>query len=267
MLALRDVSASYGDANVIEAITLKIEPGEVCAILGANGAGKTSILKAVMGSLPRVEGSITGPHGVALRGRPTHERAQLGVAYVPEGRGILYSLTVRENLLIGATALRRRSASSKDSIATNFEAVLARFPILRERLHQHAGLLSGGQQQMLAIGRALISAPKVLLLDEPSLGLAPLIRREVAETLASIKRQDGIAILLVEQDVKLAERCADYCYILRRGRLVSRIEVAAMSDRESLRAAYLDRIPRQSRNAEIGSRMETPGRTGMTWTS
>jgi branched-chain amino acid transport system ATP-binding protein len=235
MLALENVRASYGHGNVVEAISLRVSAGEICAILGANGAGKTTILRAIMGYLPAVDGSITGPDNVQLRGMPTHEIARLGVAYVPEGRGILYSLTVRENLLVGAMPARAGAAP----LAERMEAVLQKFPMLRARLDQDAGLLSGGQQQMLAIGRALISAPRVLLLDEPSLGLAPLVRREIAETLVTIKRDRGPAVLLVEQDVKLAQRCADFALVLRRGQLIRRLEVAELADREGLRKAYL----------------------------
>ena len=145
MLTLQDVSSSYGDANAIEAITLQVKPGEICAILGANGAGKTTILRTIMGRLPRMAGSITGPDDIRFAGRYTHELARMGVAYVPEGRGILYSLTVRENVLVGATSLRkRRSGSLQDSIEARLDHVLTRFPILRERLDQPAGLLSGG---------------------------------------------------------------------------------------------------------------------------
>jgi branched-chain amino acid transport system ATP-binding protein len=236
MLALENVSASYGHGNVIEAISLRVNAGEICAILGANGAGKTTILRAIMGYLPSVAGSITGPDNVQIKGLPTHEIARLGVAYVPEGRGILYSLTVRENLLVGAMPGRAGGALP---LAERMESVLQTFPILRERLDQDAGLLSGGQQQMLAIGRALISAPRVLLLDEPSLGLAPLVRREMAETLATIKRDRGPAVLLVEQDVKLTQRCADFALVLRRGQLIRRLEVSELADREGLRNAYL----------------------------
>jgi branched-chain amino acid transport system ATP-binding protein len=236
MLALENVSASYGHGNVIEAISLHVNAGEICAILGANGAGKTTILRAIMGYLRLVAGSITGPDNVQLKGLQTHRIARLGVAYVPEGRGILYSLTVRENLLVGAMPGRDGGAVP---LGERMEAVLQKFPILRERLGQDAGLLSGGQQQMLAIGRALISAPRVLLLDEPSLGLAPLVRREIAETLVTIKRARGPAVLLVEQDVKLAQRCADFALVLRRGQLIRRLEVSELADREGLRNAYL----------------------------
>lgn len=234
MLALENVSASYGYGKVIEGISLRVNAGEICAILGANGAGKTSILRAIMGFLPSVTGSITGPDGVRIDGLPTHQIARAGVGYVPEGRGILYSLTVRDNLLVGA--MREGRAASLDA---RMELVLRKFPILRERLDQDAGLLSGGQQQMLAIARALISAPRVLLLDEPSLGLAPLIRRDIAETLVTIKRDRGPAVLLVEQDVKVAQRSADFALVLRRGRLIKRLDASGLVDREGLRNAYL----------------------------
>ncbi|MBM3518475.1 MAG: ABC transporter ATP-binding protein [Alphaproteobacteria bacterium] len=234
MLALENVSASYGYGKVIEGISLRVNAGEICAILGANGAGKTSILRAIMGFLPSVTGSITGPDGVRIDGLPTHQIARAGVGYVPEGRGILYSLTVRDNLLVGA--MREGRAASLDA---RMESVLRKFPILRERLDQDAGLLSGGQQQMLAIARALISAPRVLLLDEPSLGLAPLIRRDIAETLVTIKRDRGPAVLLVEQDVKVAQRSADFALVLRRGRLIKRLDASGLVDREGLRNAYL----------------------------
>jgi branched-chain amino acid transport system ATP-binding protein len=238
MLALDNVCASYGDANVVEGITLRVAAGEICVVLGANGAGKTTILRAIMGYLPAVAGSITGPHDVRINGLATHAIARLGIAYVPEGRGILYSLTVRENLLVGATAGR---AGRKTAVAGRMDAVLQTFPILRERLGQAAGLLSGGQQQMLAIARALISEPRVLLLDEPSLGLAPLVRREIADLLVAIKRSSRLAVLLVEQDVRLAQRCADFALVLRRGKLIKRLDVAALADRAGLRNAYLGR--------------------------
>ena len=241
MLALDGVSGSYGTGKVIDAISLRVNAGQVCAILGANGAGKTTVLRAVMGYLPSVAGSITGPDGIQISGLPTHRIARLGVAYVPEGRGILYSLTVRENLLVGAMAASARRTAD---LADRMEGVLQPFPMLRERLDQSAGLLSGGQQQMLAIARALISAPRVLLMDEPSLGLAPLVRREISNTLLAIKRSHGLAVLLVEQDVRFAQRCADFALVLRRGQVIKRLEVSELENREALRDAYIGRAAR-----------------------
>jgi len=235
MLALEGVSASHGNGDVIGGISIDVAPGEVGVILGPNGAGKTSTLRAIMGYLQITGGIIRGPDGAMLRGMPPHRIARLGVAYVPEGRGILNSLTVRENLQVGASARRLTGAQTANRIDT----VLGTFPALRERLGHSAGLLSGGQQQMLAIGRALMASPRVLLLDEPSLGLAPLVRREISELLLSIKSARNLAVLLVEQDIRLAQRCADFAYVLRRGRLSARFDRSELADRNALRDAYL----------------------------
>jgi len=237
MLALECVSASYGNGDVIGGISIDVAPGEVGVILGPNGAGKTSTLRAIMGFLQITGGIIRGPDGAMLRGMPPHQIARLGVAYVPEGRGILNSLTARENLLVGASARRLTGTQTANRIDT----VLETFPALRERLGHSAGLLSGGQQQMLAIGRALMASPRVLLLDEPSLGLAPLVRREISELLLSIKSARNLSVLLVEQDIRLAQRCADFAHVLRRGRLSARFDTSELADRAALRDAYLGR--------------------------
>lgn len=237
MIALNDVSGSYtGGSTVISGISLQVGQAETCAILGANGAGKSTLLRAIMGLLPHLSGVIEGPSHTPLQRIRTYEIARLGVAYVPEGRGILYSLDVRENLLLGTTAMRGRGRNDADE---RLERVLALFPILRERLQQRAGSLSGGQQQMLAIGRALVSAPSVLLLDEPSLGLAPLVRQEIAEVLNRVREEERISILLVEQDIKLAQACASRALILRQGKLVDELPIAELADSERLRRAYL----------------------------
>lgn len=233
MLALENVSASYGYGKVIEGISLRVNAGEICAILGANGAGKTSILRAIMGFLPSVTGSITGPDGVRIDGLPTHQIARAGVGYVPEGRGILYSLTVRDNLLVGA--MREGRAASLDA---RMESVLRKFPILRERLDQDAGLLSGGQQQMLAIARALMAHPSVLLLDEPSMGLAPVLVELVFQTIKDINDQ-GTTVLLVEQNALMALSIADRGYVLQTGRVVLADTAEALARNEMVRKAYL----------------------------
>ena len=235
-LQFTNTHASWGNEDVVIGATLAVRPGEVCAVLGANGAGKTSLLRSVMGLMPRVSGSIKGPGGVELTRRPTHTIAGQGVGFVPEGRGILYSLTVRENLLLGMTAARHLAPAQA---AANLDRELTRFPALRERLAHRAGVLSGGQQQMLAIARALIGDPRVLLLDEPSLGLAPLIRQEIAAVLVRLKTEQHLAILLVEQDVNLVGRCADHGYVMRRGRLTGRLGQSELADRERLRQLYL----------------------------
>ncbi len=238
MLNIDALTASYGRAAVLHGISLHVEPGEVCAVLGANGAGKTTLLRSIMGLLPATpQGWIEGPAGLRLTGLPTFRIARSGVAYVPEGRGILNSLTVLENLQLGEALLQRRDPSARSSAA--MDAVLDRFPVLREKCYIHAGLLSGGQQQMLAIGRALLPRPKVLLLDEPSLGLAPLIRGEIAALLREIANRDRVAVLVAEQDITLAQRCADRAYVLRQGSVVCELAGSGLHDRNGLRALYL----------------------------
>ena len=236
MLTLKDVSASYGAAPVISGISAIVVPGEICAVLGANGAGKTTLLRAIMGLVPSISGTISGPEGRVISGLQTWQIVRSGVGYVQEGRGILYSLTVRENLLVGATPLL---SAGRAACAARFAAVLEEFPMLKPRLDDQAGLLSGGQQQMLAIARALISQPHILMLDEPSLGLAPRIRRQISDILLEIRARGNVAVLLVEQDIKLAQRCADRAFVLRRGRLSSELSGPALQDREVLRQAYL----------------------------
>jgi branched-chain amino acid transport system ATP-binding protein len=237
VIELRNVSGSYtGGSPVIADVSLRLEEAEICAILGANGAGKSTLLRAIMGLLPHVSGSIVGPGGKAIDRLPTYRIAREGIAYVPEGRGILYSLDVRENLLVGATPLLARDPTR---LASRLARVLELFPILRERSDQRAGSLSGGQQQMLAIARALVSEPRVMLLDEPSLGLAPLVKRDIAELLTHIRETERIAILLVEQDIKTAQRCVGRAMILRQGRIVDELSIEALADSERLRHAYL----------------------------
>jgi branched-chain amino acid transport system ATP-binding protein len=237
VIELRNVSGSYaGGSPVIAGISLRVDEGEICAILGANGAGKSTLLRAIMGLLPHCSGSVVGPGGKPLDHLPTYRIAREGIAYVPEGRGILYSLDVRENLLVGATWLLARDPGR---VNDRMRSVLDLFPMLRQRMDQRAGSLSGGQQQMLAIARALVSAPRVLLLDEPSLGLAPLVKREIADLLTRIKATERIAILLVEQDIKMAQRCVGRGLILRQGRIVDELSLEALADSERLRHAYL----------------------------
>jgi branched-chain amino acid transport system ATP-binding protein len=237
VLELNNVSASYGrGAPAISGITLAVGEGQICAVLGANGAGKSTLLRAIMGLLPRVSGEIRGPGGRLLSGLPTFQVARHGVAYVPEGRGILYSLDVRENLLLGATRLQH---GAPGVLEERTDRILKLFPILRERLGQRAGSLSGGQQQMLALARALLAQPRLLLLDEPSLGLAPLVRREIGVVLNRVRDEEGISIVLVEQDIKTAQACASRALVLRQGRLVDELQVADIAASERLRHAYL----------------------------
>lgn len=223
MLALRDVTAGYGETVVVRGISLEVPAGRAVALLGRNGVGKTTLLSAVMGLLPVREGQIV------LDGRdvsrwPPHRRARAGLGYVPQGRGIFPYLSVFENLLLGLEAARapgapRGIAGRGRREADAAEAVLALFPGLRDLLRRPAGTLSGGQQQQLAIARALVSRPRVLLLDEPTEGIQPSVVDGIGDLLLDLKEQGEAAIFLVEQRLDFALRVADYCYILDGGRI------------------------------------------------
>jgi len=213
LLAVEQVKVAYGNVVALDGVSLNVDEGEIVALIGANGAGKSTLMKAVMG-LVRVAGGTLAFAGASLLNRPTHARAGLGIGYVPEGRGTLRQLTVRENLLMGAFSRGRDAA-----IRADLDHVLERFPPLAERLSLPAGNLSGGQQQMLVIGRALMARPRLLLLDEPSLGLAPLIAAEIFQTVATLT-QAGVAVLLVEQNAHAALRLAKRAYVIEMGRIV-----------------------------------------------
>jgi branched-chain amino acid transport system ATP-binding protein len=232
MLELSGIEAGYGRIRALHGIDLEVRRGEIVALLGANGAGKTTTLKTISGLVRAAAGSIRF-EGQELIGRKASDIARLGVVHVPEGRHVLRGLTVRENLELGAFTVA-------DPVArrTRMAEVFSLFPILERRQHQDGSLLSGGEQQMLAIGRALMHGPKVLLLDEPSMGLAPKL---VLETMRIVKRlnEAGTTILLVEQNARLALRLANYGYVLENGAI--RMADAAESLREdaSIVAAYL----------------------------
>jgi branched-chain amino acid transport system ATP-binding protein len=213
LLALRDLDVSFGQVHALKGVSLHIDEGEILAIVGANGAGKSTLMRAIMGLVALRDGAIDLA-GKSIRGWRPHEIARLGIAYVPEGRGTLKQLTVRENLLLGAFPRRWDDVARKD-----LDDVFARFPALAERQGQSAGTLSGGEQQMLVIGRALMSRPKLMLLDEPSLGLAPLIVARVFEAIAAAQAM-GVTILLVEQNAHLALQLAHRAYVLETGRIV-----------------------------------------------
>jgi branched-chain amino acid transport system ATP-binding protein len=210
-LGVSDLSVAYGAAVVLHGVSLEVRAGEIVTVIGANGAGKTTLLKTVAGVLRPASGRITVA-GQPIGGRPSWEVARRGVALVPEGRGIFGDQTVRDNLLLGALA-RRHGATAGD-----LERALGHFPALRERLDRPAGGLSGGQQQMLAVARGLMARPRFLLLDEPSLGLAPILVREIFAVIARL-RDDGVSILLVEQMAAQALALADRAYVLERGRV------------------------------------------------
>ena len=213
MLELTDVHVRYGNIRALQGVSLRVDTGELIALIGANGAGKTTTLRAISGLLRPSQGAITFD-GTDLTSASTDRIVGLGISHCPEGRRIFGSLTVAENLRLGAV-----SVSDAAAAAAELENVFALFPLLKERLGQAGGTLSGGEQQMLAIGRALMSRPRLLLLDEPSLGLAPLMVERIFETITELKRQ-GRTILLVEQNVHQALDVADRAYVLETGRIM-----------------------------------------------
>ncbi len=212
MLAIRGLRSGYGKIKVLHDVDLTIEQGQIVSLIGANGAGKTTLLKTITGLIPSSAGQIDFA-GTSIAGRPAHKIVALGISHVAEGRAILKRMTVLDNLRMGAYV---RSDSEVDRDITQ---VLERFPVLAERRNQMAGTLSGGEQQMLAIGRALVARPRLLLLDEPSLGLAPKIVTRIFITLRELK-QEGTTILLVEQNARLALQIANQGYVMERGRIV-----------------------------------------------
>lgn len=232
MLEVADLRVSYGNLEVVHGISFRAEEGEITAILGGNGAGKTTVLKALMGLVPSTSGKAT--FGSArLSGKRPHEVARLGLAMCPEGRQVFPQMSVNENLLMGAY-LRSDSAL----IQADIEEMFQRFPRLFERRAQLAGTLSGGEQEMLAIARALMARPKLLLLDEPSWGLAPIIVEEVAQAIQDIRKR-GTTILLVEQNVQMALDLAHYAYILETGELVMQASSPELMASSYIKNAYL----------------------------
>ncbi len=233
MLRLESVTVAYGPVEALHDVTLEVGEGQVVTLLGANGAGKTTTLKTISGLLRPRAGRVLLDGRDALAWKP-HEIVRRGVAHVPEGRRVFTSLTVRENLDMGAYTVRDARVA-----AEGLERVLALFPRLRERIAQPAGTLSGGEQQMLAIGRALMGRPRLLLLDEPSLGLAPLLVQEIFREIGRVNREDGTTILLVEQNAHMALSLASRGYVLETGRVVLEDSAAALLANPKVRAAYL----------------------------
>jgi len=232
LLAVRNLEARYGDTRVLRGVAFEVADGGITTILGANGAGKTTTLRAVCGMV-KTAGEITFD-GRRIEGRATEDVVRLGVAHVPEGRGTFVQLTVEENLRLGAYARR-----DPRDLGTEIERVCRYFPVLAERRAQVAGTLSGGEQQMLAVARALMLRPRLLLLDEPSLGLAPLVVREIFRIIRTINREERVSVLLVEQNASLALGLADHAYLMETGRVVMSGPAAELRQNDAIRRAYL----------------------------
>jgi branched-chain amino acid transport system ATP-binding protein len=233
MLKLDSVSISYGAIQAVRDVSIEVPRGEVVTIIGANGAGKSTLLKSIVGLEPVAAGRISFD-GQDITTTPAHRRTGMGVALSPEGRGVFSDQSVRDNLLLGAYSKKSDPARTEQKI----EQFFAMFPRLKERQEQFAGTLSGGEQQMLAIARALMSEPKLLLLDEPSLGLAPLIIKDIFNTIRAL-RETGLTILLVEQMANQALGVADRAYVLETGRITLQGKGADLLNDPKVRAAYL----------------------------
>lgn len=233
MLEIRDISAFYGKHRALDGVSLDVGRGEIVVILGANGAGKTTLLKVIAGLIPAAAGARVTMNGRQLAGISVHHIVEAGLALVPEGRGIFGELTVRENLLLGAFPARARQSE-----AATLDMVLDLFPRLRERLQQVVRTMSGGEQQMVAVGRALMTSPEIVLLDEPSLGLAPIMCTELFSALARI-RSTGVGILLVEQNARQSLKVADRGYLIESGRIVGSGTGAALKEDPAVQRAYL----------------------------
>jgi branched-chain amino acid transport system ATP-binding protein len=233
MLTITDLHVCYGAISALQGISLTVERGSIVTLVGANGAGKTTTLRTISGLVEPASGTITFD-GEDITGLPPHKIVARGLAQSPEGRMVFANLTVQENLRMGAY-LRH----DKAGIASSLEATFAMFPRLKERLKQTAGTLSGGEQQMLAIGRALMSNPKCLMLDEPSLGIAPLLVQAIFEKIVEINRTLGLTILLVEQNANLALEISHYGYVMETGRILLHDKSAVLRENPAIQEAYL----------------------------
>ena len=232
LLEARGLHAQYGWTKVLHGLDFAVEEGGITTILGANGAGKTTTLRAVCGMV-RTAGEIRFD-GRNIAGRATEDIVRLGIAHVPEARGTFVNLTVEENLRLGAYGRSNRAGIGED-----FDAVYRYFPVLASRKQQVAGTLSGGEQQMLAVARALMLRPRLLLLDEPSLGLAPMVVREIFRIVRTINRERRVSVLLVEQNAAIALGLADHAYLMETGRMVQSGPAAQLRENDAIRRAYL----------------------------
>lgn len=235
ILAVKDLVVNYGNIQALAGISIEIAPGEIVTLIGSNGAGKSTTLRTISGINKPVSGDITF-EGKSILGMKTHQLARAGIAHAPEGRHIIPGLSVEQNLEVGLTA---RPEEFEDSIEKDFERIYTLFPVLRERKKQTGWSLSGGEQQMLSLGRALISKPRLLLLDEPSLGLAPKVTAQVFEAIASVNEVDGVTILLVEQNAFMALNVAHRGYLLENGVIRHSGTSKELMDSPAVRDAYL----------------------------
>jgi branched-chain amino acid transport system ATP-binding protein len=230
VLELSEVTAGYGTTPVLRNVDLAVEAGEIVGVMGKNGVGKTTLVKAIIGLVEPMSGSITY-EGNDVTALSADERARAGIGYIPQGREVFPDLTVEQNLRMGTTV-------NAESDETLYDTVYGYFPILEERSGQDAGTLSGGQQQMLAIGRALVANPDLLLLDEPSEGIQPSIVQQISEDVQTINEELGTTVLFVEQNLEVIRRMADRCYAMERGELVDELDAATLDDEDAL-AEYL----------------------------
>jgi branched-chain amino acid transport system ATP-binding protein len=233
MLEIQNLAVNYGSIAALHDVSLKVETGQIVTLIGANGAGKTTTLRTVSGLLKAHRGNIRY-EGEEITNQPPHRIVGRGISQVPEGRMIFANLTVRENLLMGAYLRKDRQ-----SLDADFDFVFEIFPRLKERAKQIAGTLSGGEQQMLAIGRALMSKPRCLMLDEPSLGIAPILVKTIFQKIVEINRSLGITILLVEQNANLALEISNYGYVLETGHVTLHDKADALRQNEKVKSAYL----------------------------
>ncbi|MCE2689897.1 MAG: ABC transporter ATP-binding protein [Rubrivivax sp.] len=233
LLSLANVESAYGPIKAIRGVSLQVKRGQIATVLGSNGAGKSSILKTISGIIDPRRGTIEFK-GQSIAGADPALIVRMGLSHVPEGREVFPLLSVRDNLLMGAY-----TRSDRDGVARDMEMVYGYFPILKERAAQDAGLLSGGQQQMLAISRALMAQPELILLDEPSLGLSPKLTKEIFEIVVRINRERGTTILLVEQNANMALNAADYGYVLENGRIVMEDTCDRLREKEDIKEFYL----------------------------
>ncbi len=249
MLQIIDLSSSYGRIQALRQVSLQVEEGEIVAIIGPNGAGKTTLLNTVCGLVRACGGEIRF-QGQDITNMPTHRIVRLGVSQVPERRQVFDTLSVRENLLLGA--YQRFRHERRSTIEADLQQVCELFPLLQDRLDEPAETLSGGMQQMLAIGRGLMARPKLLLLDEPSLGLAPLLVREIFRIILELRRQ-GTTVLLVEQNARAALRVADRGYVLETGHVTMSGTAAELARDEAIQRAYLGRSVSGNHGTRVGA--------------